>query len=435
METWPESWQMAILGDHLELIRNGLTKTQSKEGRGYLVTRIETIAGDKINPEKVGYVDSVTPSEVERFRLQPGDILFSHINSEPQIGRSVLYEGSPGTLLHGMNLLCLRTKPSLYSHFLNYVFAYYRAIGYFIGISARAVNQNSINQGKLKSVQIPFPPLLEQRTIAHVLRTVQQAKEATEKVIAATRQLKQSLMRHLFTYGSVPSDQADQVVLMETDIGQIPSRWKVVPLGEGFSVFSGFAFKSQDFTNEGTPVIKIGNLQGGTVIIDMNTSYYPRHLSSSALEKFVLHAGDVLIAMTGATTGKVSTVPPSLEGVLLNQRVGKITKRDEGILLLEFAKRFISTKFFQAEIQENILKSAQGNISPKSIERILMPKPPLDEQRQIAAQLAAVDTKLVAEETRRDVLDALFQSLLHHLMTGKVRVHDLDLSSMKEDAP
>src|SRR5690606_29386186 len=83
----------------------------------------------------------------------------------------------------------------------------------------------------IEELCVPIPPLPEQRAIAGVLSTIQRAIEATDKVIAATRKLKASLMRHLFTYGPVPVGDADSVELQETEIGTIPAHWRVVPLG------------------------------------------------------------------------------------------------------------------------------------------------------------------------------------------------------------
>jgi len=99
--------------------------------------------------------------------------------------------------------------------------------------SSGAVNRRrSIRKDDFLNIEVSVPPLSEQRAIAQVLRTVRRAKEATEKVIAAARQLKQSLMRHLFTYGPVSFQEADKVELKETEVGGIPIAWPVVHIGD-----------------------------------------------------------------------------------------------------------------------------------------------------------------------------------------------------------
>ena len=203
------------------------------------------------------------------------------------------------------------------------------------------------------------------------------------------------------------------------------AHWKTEKLGKLCRVYSGYAFKTSNYSKKGIPIVKIGNLQDGEVIINPNNDCVPESWQQKeVLQRFILKSEDILIALTGATTGKTAVVYPSLSGTFLNQRVGKIElispRAQQGFVLM-----VTKTRFFQQAIQQNILRSAQGNISPSSIAQIPIPLPPLPEQRAIASVLGAIQEaksarqKEIALEHERKA--ALMDYLFSHGTKGEPR--------------
>ncbi len=81
MSQLPQGWELKTFGDVLSLVTNGVNGKQNKEGVGVPVSRIETIADQKIDLNRIGYLESYDEEKIEKYRLQENDILFSHINS------------------------------------------------------------------------------------------------------------------------------------------------------------------------------------------------------------------------------------------------------------------------------------------------------------------------------------------------------------------
>jgi type I restriction enzyme S subunit len=418
----PEEWRVVRLGEVLQLMRNGLTYRQERNPKGVPVTRIETISEGSINPNKVGYISDLDKSQVEKYRLLPGDILFSHINSEPHLGKTAIYQGNPPLILHGMNLLLLRAHPSVSDpYFLFYFLNHERAKGTFIGIAARAVGQSSINMGKLRNLPIFLPPLPEQRAIAHVLRTVQEAKEATERVIAALRELKKSLMQHLFTYGPAPVTERERVVLQESEIGPLPAHWQVVRLGEVTSLERGLSWSKADEDPNGIGVLSILN-----ILANGRLNPFPQvHLSKRVASNKLLKKGDILLV---GSSGAVKNVGRS--GVLREEPASPLTfasftvrlRGKPDVLLQEFASYLIQSPWIDFARFSKRAADGKYNLQLRQLRSAFIPLPPLPEQRAIAETLRAVDRRIEAEESHKQAVDALFRSLLHNLMTAKIRL-------------
>jgi len=274
-----------------------------------------------------------------------------------------------------------------------------------------------VNKEVFRNLSIPLPPLPEQRAIAHVLRTVQRAKEATEGVIAALKELKKSLMQHLFTYGPVPVTERERVPLQETEIGPLPKEWRVVRLGEvAEKPQYGFTAAAQR-DPVGPKMLRITDIQDGNV--NWNAVPYCE-CGNDDIPKYLLEAGDILFARTGSV-GKaflVSSVPePSIfASYLIRVRVDR-TRLDP-----QFAFLFMQSAAYWSQIASQTHGAVQPNINATQLRSLLLPLPPLDEQREIARMLQAVDAKIAAEERRRAALEELFKTLLHALMSGRMRV-------------
>jgi len=260
-----------------------------------------------------------------------------------------------------------------------------------------------INKETVTHFLIPLPPLAEQRAIAHVLTSIQRAIEATEQVIAAARELKKALMRHLFTYGPVPPAEAESVPLQETEIGTLPVHWQVVRLGEVADIFD----KQRIPLNEQQRAKMKGIYPycGANGIVDYINDY-------------IFDGEYVLLAEDGGYWGAYEPSSYLMRGKFWVNNHAHVLKGKSDIC----TNYFLHLVLNYLNISPLIGGDARGKLTQAVAKRIPIPLPPLPEQQRIAEMLAAVDEKIQAEEQRKAALQSLFRSMLHHLMTGKVRV-------------
>ncbi len=187
-------------GDVCEFLRNGANIKQTKGALGIPITRIETLANDIFNTDRLGYADIFELGKYSGYRLQAGDILISHINSIAYLGRAVQYRGQLGEapIIHGMNLLCARIKPSFCPTFIEYFFKTPSAKEYISTITKKAVNQASITTTDLKKMRIPAPPIAKQEQFEQFVSQVDKSKVVVQQALEKTQLLFDSLMQKYF---------------------------------------------------------------------------------------------------------------------------------------------------------------------------------------------------------------------------------------------
>lgn len=193
-------WELKQLGNCFCHIKNGANIKQEKGAGGIPITRIETLSGGVFNRDRLGYADLQEVGKYEKYVLNTGDLLLSHINSKVYIGRTVAYRKVGNEkIIHGMNLLRLipnaDTIHPIYMQYFSYTDMFK---GQIANRRKDAVNQSSISVADLKTVSIPIPPFALQQEFASKVDAIEKQKEIIKQSIEETETLFNSRMDYYF---------------------------------------------------------------------------------------------------------------------------------------------------------------------------------------------------------------------------------------------
>lgn len=282
------------------------------------------------------------------------------------------------------------------------------AIKSMVGSSGRQRVQQSV----LENLEVTLPPLEEQRRIAGILGSLDDKIELNRRINANLETQAQALFRSWF----VDFEPFRDGPFVDSELGKIPQGWKVGTINEIIQILSGYAFKSDTFTEAGPyRLITIKNVQDGSLNID--GAAYLSEIPDKMPQHCYLAIGDILLSLTG-NVGRVCIV--DRDGLLLNQRVAKLQPKDKRNIFFTYAL-FRQDSFKQYLIQ--IAKgTAQLNLSPVETSDTKIVLPNQDILLQFGEIGQPLFDNIVSNCKEIITLSALRDTLLPKLIAGEIAI-------------
>jgi len=408
MKSYPPDWRILRLVDIGEVITGTTPSTKKKEyyGGDYKLISPANLDNGKY---VTTWHKSLSKAGFEKCRALPRNtILVGCIGNVGKIGMTA--DDMSATNQQINSLIC---KSRYDPHYIYYSLVYNRPL---LESAAVKTTVSILNKSNFEEFKIVVPPLPEQRKIAAVLSLVQRAIKQHERLIQLTTELKKALLRKLFTEGTRGEPQK------MTEIGPVPESWEVLKFSRGVEIKKGQVDPKQAPYNR--------MLHVGPENIERDTG---RLISLKTNEELGIKSGNYYFTKKEVLYSKIR---PYLNKVAIPDFEGTCSadmyplKPKENLFIREFLAQFLLSEIFRQQAISHQDRTGIPKINRNQLGSTLIPKPSIREQKEIADLLGLLDEKLKVIEKKRQLLQSLFRTLLHQLMTTQIRVADLDTEEL-----
>lgn len=356
------------------------------------------------------------------FRV--GDILFGKLRPYLRKGAQAAFDGICST-----DILVFRAEEGCASKFLKYLVHTDEFISHAKSTTT-GVQHPRTSWPSLREFKLSLPPLSEQKKIAHILSTVQRAIETQEGIIQTTTELKKSLIHKIFTQGLRNEPQK------QTEMGIIPEGWDAVKLELKAKAFDYGTSVKCGYKTEGAPVLRIPNISGGDV--DFNDLKFGNP-KENEIDKLKLNQGDLLFVRTNGVkenAGRCSKFDGELDNCYFASYLIRV-RLDPHTLNSDFINEYCQTDQGKTFLSGKAIRTADGkfNINSGTLKEMIIPVPAIEEQKEIALIISRLNLKIDTGMRKKKALVELFRTLIHELMTGKIRANELaDISDLNRSS-
>lgn len=410
-----EGWRIEVL-DNIVDVKGGKRLPKGERlldlPTGLPYIRVTDFENYTVNTSNLKYIEPRIQERIKNYIIKKEDVFIS-------IAGTIGFVGKIPDELDGANLtenaarLIIKNKKLLDRDYLVFFLsANHNKEDLLSRMSKNA--QPKLSLSNIKSFQLLLPPLPEQRKIAYILSTVQKAIEQQDQLIRTTIELKKALMQKLFTEGIKGEKQK------QSEIGLLPESWEVVELGD---VCERISVNVQPNPDGERPYVGLEHIVPGQIYL---TSWGKE--SEVVSSKAAFKKGEILYGKLRPYLDKA--VIAHFDGISSTD-ILIFTGRDN-------VENDFLIHFFHTERLIDFAKSTTTGVqhprtSWSSLKKIKLGLPSNAERKLIAQTLNLFENKLSFHQKKKQALTDLFKTLLHELMTGQRRVHELKFAGLAKE--